>query len=78
MDEETVKKRGSKPLQDILSRIVELFPAEDTSVNGLSFQNGVNGQQILKSKYLDKLTHTVVYLMKLDVTSLVSFSVGVS
>jgi endothelin-converting enzyme len=63
MDEETIKKEGTKPLKEMLTEISDMFTKSDTEFDTLS-------------KDSSTLSETVLFLQKLGVSALVSTGAG--
>lgn len=67
MDEEAIKKKGIKPLQEILHQVADMFPVTESA-----FRKGT----ALESKDEEDLADTMLYLAKIGVSSLVSCGAG--
>ena len=67
MDEETIKKKGIKPLREILSQVAEMFPVE-----GSEFRQRTASQ----SKGEEDLADTILYLFRIGVSSVLSCATG--
>jgi endothelin-converting enzyme len=67
MDEETIKKKGVKPLQEILHQVANMFPVKEAA---LGKRTALEGQDE------DDLADTMLYLAKIGVKSLVSCGAG--
>lgn len=67
MDEEAIKKRGIKPLQEILHQVADMFPVKESTFRK---------RTLLESKDEEDLEDTMLYLSKIGVSSLVSCGAG--
>jgi endothelin-converting enzyme len=67
VDEDTIKKKGIKPLQEIIHQIAGMFSVEESE-----FQK----RTLLEGKDEDDLAATILYLSKIGVSSLVSCGAG--
>lgn len=62
LDESTVRKRGSEPLEEVLTELSKIYPVKSGLVSGTQ----------------DHLTNAILFLMKSGVEALVSQSISVS
>lgn len=62
LDESTIRKRGSEPLDEVLAKLQKIYPAKGGLVSGTQ----------------DHLTNAILFLMKSGVEALVSPSISVS
>ena len=67
MDEDTIKKEGIKPLQEILHQVADMFPVKESAFRKTS---------LLEQKDEEDLADTVLYLQKIGVSSLISCGAG--
>lgn len=67
MDEDTIKKAGIKPLQEILHHVADMFPVEESAFGK---------RTRLEKKDEEGLADTVLYLQRIGVSSLVSAGAG--
>lgn len=77
MDEERIKALGSRPLLEILRRIEELSPAAAPTDELSPLQPHFLHQTPRSDGDGNNISATVVFLQKLGVTALVSFSISV-
>jgi endothelin-converting enzyme len=63
MDEEAIKKKGIKPLQEILHQVADMFPVTESAFRK---------RTALQSKDEEDLSETILYLAKIGVPALVS------
>lgn len=79
MDEKKIKELGSGPLLQILRIVDQLFPAARPQVilETLTELHGQNSEVDLLHKAQNHLSNTIVYLERIGVTALVSFSISV-
>ena len=67
MDEDTIKKEGIKPLQEILHQVADMFPVKESASRKRS---------LLEQKDEKDFANTVLYLQKIGVSSLISCGAG--
>ena len=79
MNEDKIKEIGSRPLLEVLRQIEKLFPAVAPQRAFDSFPHQVEQyQKGMSFKENNHLSNTIIYLESIGVTTLVSFTVGVS
>ena len=67
MDEETIQKKGIKPLQEILRHVADMFPVKEAAIRQ---------RTALESEDEEDLADTILYLAKIGVSSLISCGAG--
>lgn len=67
MDEDTIKKAGSKPLLEILHQVADMFPATETAFRRPTPISAEDNKD---------MASTLLYLTKLGIPALVSFGAG--
>jgi Peptidase family M13 len=79
MDEETLRRIGIKPLQDVVNQIKSSFPANVDRVGQSPFPKlEPDTQKNAVFNKANQLTNTLLFLIRLDITALMALSVQVS